>query len=214
MPGRRGAARAALLACVSSCLLAPAALAQVALIAPAPAYDEPRVAIGGRVEQQFSSEIDGGGRLEALRFEVGLDAGGPSSRNVRLALRAHYTHTAYEFAASAAPSCPDPAACFEIPPWRDLHRLDVAPTAALALNDHIQILATVPIRWEAETGSDESGVTAGLIGALRLVLADPLTLTLGVGVQNELEENPLVFPAISLAWRLAKGLELQTTGGP
>ncbi len=195
-------------------LPAETAMGQVVLLSPVSGYYDWERVISGNVEHQFDSAISGGGRFDRLRFELGLEGGGPISQNVRLSLATGYAHTRYGFSDSASPSCANPAACFERSPWSGVHSVDAVPGASLVLNDTLQIIARVPIHWEAEGGSDQNGLTAGLIGAVLLRLSQDFSATLGVGVQNEIEQRTSVFPVISLDWRLSHDLRLRTTGGP
>jgi hypothetical protein len=76
----------------------------------------------------------------------------------------------------------------------------------------VQVL--VPIRWQAESGGDRTGVTAGVIGMVRFRIAERFVTGLGVGVQSELEEDARVFPVIALDWRISDHVQLATRGGP
>lgn len=163
---------------------------------------------------QGDTGIQGGGAFSALQFEALGGGGGPVSPAIRLFMDVAYAHTDYDFGDPTPTGCSNPAACFTGSPWRNVHTVDFSPGTSLVLNDRIHIQAIVPLRWQAESGSNRSGVTAGLIGMVRLKVSDSLVTALGVGVQNELEDDTRVFPVIALDWRLRGGGRLVTRGGP
>ncbi len=163
---------------------------------------------------QSETPIDGGGSFSALRFRAMGGGGGPVSQNVRLFMDVAYAHTDYDFGNPIPVGCTNPAACFSGSPWGDVHTVDLSPGASLVLNDSVQIQAIVPIRWQAESGGTQTGLTAGLIGMVHVQLSESITTGIGVGVQSELADDALVYPVISLDWRLWNGARLVTRGGP
>jgi len=195
-------------------LIAAQAAAQVAMIDPVPDYEERVFRLDGRVVKQFSTDVQGGGNFDRLRFDLAANGGGSLNRNIRFSLYTGYTYVDYDFRTAPTPGCPDLAACFEAPPWQREHAVDIAPGIALALGDSIQILAMVPLRWTGETDSDETGMTAGAIAGVRFRLGDSFSAMLGIGVQSELAADAAVFPVIGLEWRIADALHLRTTGAP
>ncbi len=173
-----------------------------------------RIAFDARIEQQFGSGVDVGGRFDRLRFHVGFDGRAAPSSNVRLTLHARYTNSDYGFDDAPVSGCPSPAACFAPAPWDMVHTVDIAPGAALKLTPGLQIVAMVPMRWEGEWSADAGNMTAGISAGVRLRIADRLRALLGVGFQSELQDDHAVFPVISLDWSLTPGLTVRTTGGP
>lgn len=192
----------------------PMARAQVVVMAPVSDYYAFEYVAGFDSVYQPSAEIDGGGSFDALAFRGQLGGGGPISQNVRLFLDVAYAHTAYDFGSPLTTGCASPAACFRGSPWSDVHTVDVAPGAALVLGPNVQIQALVPIRWQAESGSDRNGVTAGVVGMLRLRLSDRFVTALGVGVQNEIEDDTRIAPVVAVDWQIVDGIRLATRGGP
>ncbi|MAI81049.1 MAG: hypothetical protein CL917_19065 [Deltaproteobacteria bacterium] len=165
-------------------------------------------------EYQTQADIDGGGAFDALRFKVGGHLQGPISHTVRVYLDMAYAHTQYTFESAPKANCPTPSSCFKQDPWEDVHTVDIAPGGALILSESVRIQAFVPIRWHAESDSERSGVTAGLLTQIQLHFSDNFTTALGVGVQSELEKDASVFPVISLDWRISDRARLLTQGDP
>lgn len=190
------------------------AAAQVAIIDPVPDYVTRVFNMEGRAVNQFSTDIQSGGHFDRLRYDLAATGGGSLNQNIRVSLYTRYTQARYDFLDSPAPTCPDLAACFEIPPWQNENAVDITPGLALAIGDSIQIITLVPLRWSGETDSDETGMTAGAIAAVRLSLGDSFSGVLGIGVQSELASDASVFPVIGLEWRITDSLELRTTGAP
>lgn len=163
---------------------------------------------------QTQTAIVGGGAFSATRYRAAGGGGGPLSQNVRVFMDVAYAHTGYDFGSPVPVGCANPAACFTGSPWSGVHTVDAAPGATLVLNEGIHIQAIVPIRWQAESGNAQTGLTAGFIGMLRLKLSDSFSTGLGVGVQSELADDTRVFPVVALDWQISKGARLVTRGGP
>lgn len=197
-----------------ACLQATTASAQFVLMDQVSSYFDWEYDLDGRVEYQIRTDVDGGTDFDVLRFEGGLDLGGPPSKSVRLFLDLDYAHTRYDFSRPPVAQCPNIWSCALIDPWQNVHEVDVAPGASLVLNDSFHIVAMVPMRWSFEGGTAESGFTAAGVLAVRIAFSDSFSTLLGVGVQNEIEDSLSVYPVIALDWRLTDGLSLLTRGSP
>ncbi len=165
-------------------------------------------------EYQTQAQIEGGGAMDALRFKAAGQIRGPVTHSTRVYLDVAYAHTGYEFSADGAGPCPRPEACFANGPWQDVHTFDVTPGGSLVLNDSLQLQAFVPIRWHAESDSDESGVTAGILALVQIRFSESFTTALGVGIQSELEQDASIFPVITLDWQINDRFQLVTRGDP
>jgi hypothetical protein len=190
------------------------ALAQFALIDPLPGYAAKSIRIGTAAEQRFEADVDGGGGFDLLRYEIGADLEAPLSNAFGLGLHTLYQYSGFDFQERPVPGCPGNQPCFELSPWKSIHKLEIAPAAALRFGDAFQIMASVPIRWNVEAGSDASGLTAGILGAVRFAPDERFAVGLGIGVQSGIEESTNVFPVITLDWRIREGLRLLSRGGP
>jgi hypothetical protein len=208
-PPRVGAALLIGLACS---ILAGAAGAQVVLIAPASDLYEWEYRTRFDVGNLFRTDIDGGGSFEKLRFEGGFGVAGPLSRVVRVRLDFDYAHDAYDFGGASTSGCVDPAACFRGRPFDDINIVDLSAGVGLAINDAIQVVASVPMRWAFERGADELTISAGVSAGLRLRLSERFVTTLGIGVQSEIEDDMSVFPVVALDWQISDQVSIRTRG--
>jgi hypothetical protein len=193
------------------------AAAQVAFMAPMPDYFDWQYHTSFDVEYQTNATIEadaGGGSFDAIEYHTTLGLGGPISKNVRFTLDGAYANTQYDFGSGTELGCVGQPTCVPGSPWQTINTLDVWMGLALVLNDSFHFIVSVPVRWSGETNSDESGVTAGFVGAVRFRIAERFTTTLGVGVQNELAEDTGVYPVIGIDWRLLDSLRLLTRSGP
>ena len=179
-----------------------------------PGYGERALRLHFSGGYQTETEIDGGGSFDARQLRMHVGGGGPLTKTVRFFTDVAYANTSYAFAPTSPLACPDPAACFLGSPFGEVHSVDIAPGLALALGEAFQLQAIVPFRWQAESGSVESGVTAGLIGLVSMRLSRSFAFGVGFGVQNELEDDTRVYPVVSLDWRITPHARLVTRGGP
>ncbi len=163
---------------------------------------------------QTRTAITGGGSIDTLEYELGIRGGGPMSEDLRVFLDASYRHREYDFGSATTAACSNPAACFRNDPWRDVHRLDLVIGAGLTINESFEVQLLAPMRWNAETHSEKNAMTAGAVALLQWRSTDRLTAGIGLGVQNELEEDLSIFPALSLDWQMSDQLRLITRGGP
>jgi hypothetical protein len=181
-------------------------------MSPPPELYEWRYEARFDAENQFGTEIDGGGSLKKLRFEGGAGVAGPITKIVRLYLDFDYAHDRYDFGGASTTGCADPVACFEGRPWGDINTVDLTAGAGLVVNDAIQVIATVPMRWAFERGADELTISAGLQAALRLRLTDRFVATVGIGIQSEIEDDMSVFPVVGVRWQITDRLSIETRG--
>lgn len=195
-------------------VLAPTgdASAQIAFTAPVSDFYDWEYDLRFSTEYQFNADLKQGRSFDSLRFEGGLGGGGPMSQNVRVFMDFDYTHTSYDFQGPPVPTCADIIACAVADPWQNVHRIDIAPGASLALNEAFHIVAAVPMRWNFESDAGESGFTGGGILALRLAPTESFVTTIGIGVTSELEDSARVFAVVSVDWQLLDGLRLVTRG--
>jgi hypothetical protein len=163
---------------------------------------------------QKGTSIDAGGSFETFQYEVAGWAAGPFSEAIQVRLDASYTYTDYDFGPPAPGSCTGGTACFANDPWQGINRLDIAPGASFVLTSSIRLRLSVPVRWNAESGAEESGLTAGFVAQIQWRPSHRFTAGLGVGVQNELGADTELYPAISLDWRLGPEFRIRTRGGP
>jgi hypothetical protein len=199
---------------VAASLWCTSADAQMGFVAPMPDYFEWSYHASFDVEYQSSATIDaasGGGAFDTLEFAGAVGLGGPLSNSVRFTLDSAYAQTQYDFSPATGFGCAGGASCT---PWEDINTLDVWASLALIVNDSVHLIATVPVRWSGETGSDKGGVTAGFVGAVRVSIAERFTTIIGIGVQNELADDTRVYPVIGLDWRFMDSLRLLTRGSP
>ncbi len=197
-------------------LLSPlTASAQVAFLDPPRGHLERTHEIDLYADGEFGADIDGGGGFNRLHAGGRYTTDGALNRNFGLGLHVAYTYDGYRFDEAQSPSCAPDAACFEVPPWENIHTTDIAPSAGIIFTPGFQLLAWVPMRFSHESGRSESPFTGGVIGALRIVLDQGrFATTLGVGYMSELEASGRVFPVIGVDWHVGERWHFVTEGGP
>ncbi|MCS5634914.1 MAG: hypothetical protein NZ990_00225, partial [Myxococcota bacterium] len=110
---------------------------------------------------QRGASINSGGSFETLQYEAAGWAAGPFSEAIQVRLDASYTYTDYDFGPPSPGSCAGGTPCFANDPWQGINRLDIAPGASFVLTPSVRLRLSVPVRWNAESGAEESGLTAG-----------------------------------------------------
>lgn len=163
---------------------------------------------------QRDASINAGGTFDTFQYEAAGWAAGPFSEAIQVRLDTSYTYTDYDFGPPSPGSCTSGTACLANDPWQGVSRLDIAPGASFVLTPSIRLRLAVPVRWDAESGAEESGLTAGFVAQLQWRFSHHLTAGLGVGVQSELGADTEVYPALSLDWRLGPEFRIRTRGGP
>jgi hypothetical protein len=169
------------------------------------------------VDGQFGADIDGGGRMSFVHTGARYATSSGTERALGFGLSGGFLYDGYDFneIVPAPSNCAGNAACFGAPPWKSIYTIDVAPSGTIAFGPRFQLLTWVPIRFALESGSGQSSVTGGVIGAFRFVLRDGrFATTLGVGYQSELEAKGRVFPVIATDWQFNPRWRLLTEGGP
>ncbi len=198
-------------ALLAAFLAARPALAQFTLMPPTSGYFEWQYSFEADVGNQFPADINSGGEFEVLDFDIGVGIGGPISQNFRIWLDTRYGFANYGFdERPGAAGC----GCLRGEAWQTIHRFDFSPGASLVLNDAIQIVAIVPMRWHGESGAERNAISAGIIGAVNLRIGKRFAASLGIGVQSELEKATSVYPVVSLDWQISNQWRLTSTGSP
>ncbi len=214
-PVKRRPALAALGLCCALLSTPLAAAAQVAFLDPPRGQLERTNDIDFAADGEFGGDIDGGGSFNLLRIGGSFTTDGAINRNFGLGIHVAYTYNGYRFDEASNPSCAPDAACFQVPPWRNIHTTDIAPSAGIIFGPGFQLLAWVPMRFSNESGRSKSPFTGGIVGAVRIVLDQGrIATTLGVGFMSELEASGRVFPVIGVDWKIGERWHFVTEGGP
>lgn len=189
--------------------------AQVAFMDPPRGHLERVHEIDAFVDGEFGGDLDAGGKFARVNTGLRYTTDGAINRNVGLGLGLGFTYDGYDFDSSSNPTCAPTDACFQVPPWKSIYTMDIAPSAGIVLAPEIQILAWVPMRFALEAGARESGFTGGVIAGVRTAFNQGrFATTLAVGVQSDIERSVRVFPVIGIDWQLGQSWRIVTEGGP
>ena len=161
---------------------------------------------------EFSTKSDAGDEFDAWWADVEGGFEGPINQSILVGFQGGYRHAHYDFDLDGTPPGTWGTA-LPRDPWNTVNSLDFLPNATVLVGSRVAIIAAVPIRWAAETGSDRNGFAAGASALVRWQVSDSLSLGGGIGVTSQLEGDAETFPLISLRWRISESLTLMTEGG-
>lgn len=163
---------------------------------------------------EFKTKTDGGDSFESWRLGIGGHFGGPINESILIGIRGSYHFSEYNFRQDNSLGSPSGYGSNELPhdPWGPISTIDLSPGATILVGDRFSVVAAVPIRWSAETGSSQNAFTAGISGLVRWQVTDLFRIGLGIGVTSQLEHDTETFPIISLDWQISDSMEFQTTG--
>ena len=201
-------------ACLALLGLSAPAAGQLAL--PSVARDAPDWAWDLDLAARYQREaaIHAGGAFDTFQYEAAGWIAGPFSQAIQVRLDTSFTYTDYDFGPPSPGSCTSGPACLANDPWQGVNRLDIAPGASFVVTPALRRVLSLPVRWNAESGAAERGLTGGIVAQLQWRLSHRFTAGLGVGVVSELGADSEVYPALSLDWRLAPEFRIRTRGGP
>ncbi len=178
----------------------------------------PRFEWRGQVEALFRTEFktrtDGGDSFESWTSGASGQFGGPINESILVGLEAGYQYAHYNFRLDNAPGVPSVYGGSELPrdPWGAINTLDLAPATTILVGNQFSVVAAVPIRFSAETGSRRNGFTAGLSALVRWQITETFRIGAGIGFTSQLEDHTETFPVVSLDWKITEALEVRTEG--
>lgn len=202
------------LAGASSLLLPTSAWAQFSMIDDL----SPQFEWRGRLEldyrNQFKAKTDSGDSFEAWRVGLAGEFGGPINESILLGIRGGYQHTNYNFRLDDKANPPPDYGSNRLPrdPWGGINSFQIVPSATILVGSRLSVIAAVPIRWAAETGSRRNAFAAGISSIVRWQITDNFRVGVGIGVTSQLEDDAETFPIVSLDWQITDALQFQTEG--
>lgn len=170
--------------------------------------------IEGRFQTEFETDTNGGDSFESWTTAIAGDYGGPINESILIGIEGGYRYADYDFNLDGPTGVPSVYGSNKLPrkPWGSVNTLDITPTTTILIGSHFSLIAGVPIRFSAETGSQRNAWTAGISAILRWRISDTVRVGAGIGVTSELEENAKTFPIVSLDWEITNAFELKTEG--
>lgn len=222
--GRRTTGRLSSLLAAGTILAAGAVLAAGAFLATGAAHaqfamidDEPprfewRGQVSADYRAEFETKSDGGDEFDAWRTGVSGEFGGPINESILVGFGARYSHSGYDF--NLDNGIPATYGTQRLPrdPWNSINTIDFLPTATILVGNPVSVIASVPIRWAGESGSDRNGFSAGISALVRWQVNEAVSIGLGLGVTSQLEKEAETFPIVALRWRISESLEFKTEG--
>lgn len=163
------------------------------------------------VDFEQAADLDGGGEVEILRYDIGLTLGYILSDSGSLALGLDYRITDYDFSDIGGNPVSDP--------WGTLQEIDLSLYYRHRLDSDGALLLGAGIASSRESGGDfgDSLVFSGIVGYSHPV-SDNLRIGFAIGGQFGLEDDDFIgYPV--LIWRLDENWTFATTnlnalGGP
>jgi len=157
---------------------------------------------------QFDTDIDDGGEFDVLRAGGVYSTSFDLDPNNRLRFSVGYRWTEYGFNAN-----PGETGLGMTDPWDTIHTVQIGVSYVTDLSDDFSLAVSPFAELSGETGASFSDTfSGGIIGSLIFRAEENLTLSLGVGVQSQIEDSARFFPAISVEWEIAERLRLTGTG--
>ena len=195
-------------------LCAEAATAQFSMRDESPDRFEWQGHIAARFETEFETKTDGGDKFESWTSAIVGDFGGPINESILIGIEADYQYSSYDFQLDGPTGVPSVYGSSELPrdPWGAVNTFNITPNTTILIGDQFSVLAAIPIRFSAETGSQRNAFSAGASAIVRWQITDDLRIGAGLGVTSQLEDDAETFPIVSLDWRITNALELRTEG--
>jgi hypothetical protein len=186
----------------------PAALAAVALAAPASAQAPSpwRIDTAASLVYQFSADLDIGGDVAITRGfgQVSLGYGFGPRTSVALALSAGFTD--YDFGGGATLG--------GVEPWGRIDEYRISLPVRFGIADGIDGFVIPSVRWNGESGADSGDSrTEGVIAGASWRLSPSFAIGPGLGVFTELDDDTNVFPILVLDWDVTDRLNIGTGSG-
>ncbi len=149
---------------------------------------------------QFEADLAGGGQFNVTRYFLAFDAKTPLNRTQAVGLTLTYSLEDYNFAGRTALG--------DQQPWDRIHRLGVGVPFSFSSANRWHFLFTPSLEFARESGADwNDALTYGVVFSAVRSVRPTLTIGVGVGVFNRLEQNVLfVFPAVN--WQITQRLRL------
>ncbi|MFQ5757296.1 MAG: DUF6268 family outer membrane beta-barrel protein [Acidiferrobacterales bacterium] len=159
---------------------------------------------------QFESDLAGGGQFSVTRYFLDFDAIRPLNRAQSVGLTLTYGFEDYNFAGRTALGSQQP--------WDRIHRFGVGVPLSFSSANRWHFLFTPSFEFARESGADwDDAFTYGVVFSAVRSVRPTLTIGVGVGVFNRLEQNVFfAFPAvnwqITQKWRLSNPFRAGPTG--
>jgi len=161
---------------------------------------------------EFETKSDAGDEFDAWRSGIEGGVGGPINQSVLVGFAARYAHSSFDF--NLDNGAPLVYGGTQLPrePWNTINTLDLVPHTTVLVGDQVSVVATVPIRWAAESGADRNAFAGGISAIVRWQVNDDLMVGAGLGVTSQLGRDAETFPIVALDWRIDESLDLRTEG--
>lgn len=156
-------------------------------------------------EHQFDTDIDGGGspQYDVDRIWTALASDIKFNEEFRLGLTLGYNFDDYGFSGSGA---------FGDGPWGDIHMVTLAAILKYQIDSDWGVFGGPVMQFAGESGADwGDSITGGGVFGVSWRLNNELSISAGLGIITQLEDDVRVFPTLSLDWELTDSLSLRTT---
>jgi hypothetical protein len=175
-----------------------------------PEPESARFSLSVRGDLAFNADMhDGPGDVTVSR--VGGDVGAviPIGERARLTLGFDYEHSNYEFHDATGFIAGSDS------PFREVNRETLSGSYYQQQTQRLGWLAGGSIGFTAEDGADLGKAVEGTVfGGVRYAVTERFFVGGGVYVGTQLEDNPYVWPLITLDWQISERWRLSTEGRP
>ncbi len=192
-------------------LLAPCAMGQDESEAPAtPDLDAgPAVTftLDSFAAYAFEADTDDGdASVSVFRAGGGVSAGWSATEALDLSFGVSYDYSNYDFEATPDILAP----ILEDDPFDEFHLVSFSGSGRYQLDTSWSVLLGGFARAGWESGADTADAwTGGGYGAVGFELGETLALGFGVGATTQHEDDPFVFPLITIQWQITERLRLE-----
>ncbi len=163
------------------------------------------ISVNGAAAHQFDADLDGAGEFSVFRAGGGVSASYRFSPELSIGGTVGYGFDSYEFS-SATSLGPDP--------WEDIHSLTFSANASWRFAPNWNLVMGGLVGVSGEDAEWSNAFTGGGLAAVTYRINDQLLIGGGFGVVTRLEDDPAVFPAIILDWRITNQLRISSTTRP
>ncbi|MBY0307187.1 MAG: TonB-dependent receptor [Phycisphaerales bacterium] len=155
-------------------------------------------------DHAFSANVDGGGDVSVTRAMGMLWLAHSFSPTLRLSLQLSEEASWYDFSNATGLIAGSGR------PFSQLLETDIAPGVSVKLNDRWTALGGAFFRFAGEGDADVGdSFTWGGYAAASYRASKDFSITLGVRVNDRLEEDRLILPAVALDWNVSQTVRVQ-----
>ena len=160
----------------------------------------------GAIQQLQETNLEGGGEVDITRLDGVLSVDSKIRDDLDLSIRLRYGLDNYDFSGMSN---------LGTDPWEDIHTLTLNARFQWAMNSRILLFGGPFIQFAREDGADwDDALTGGGFFGATVVQNKKLIWGGGIGITNQIEDDPLFYPIVVLEWKISDRWRLTSRAGP